>query len=419
MRALVLVLLAACALPAAAQLIQSREDRVALRLQVERATQLIDERKFEEGEKLLADAWNRGYTLARWIVGMVYAEGIGTPVDASKAATHLIGPRDSRSEAEAAYSLGSFYETGFWIEAEERPLLAWALQRSGITEEAVRAFFDRQPIGSTYAWSDWTRALDWYRKAAGGGHIGASVNLARLHFNPQGPRWDCGEAMRWLRPAAEKGDPTALHNMGYAFLIGPDVSSWLIGVQMESVPQGIRLVEVDAGKPAARAGLAAGDLVVRINDGVAGMTFDMSDLAGAVSRSQGRGISLQVRRPNRADRTVQVYPEHSLRRCPGAEAAGLKQDDAEAARWFQKGADAGHPSAVFHLAQAYRAGKGLARDLQKAVALLTQNASNGDWQSAQALAHMYGSGEGVERDKAMSEKWFRTAVQLKHLSQGR
>jgi TPR repeat protein len=103
-------------------------------------------------------------------------------------------------------------------------------------------------------------------------------------------------------------------------------------------------------------------------------------------------------------------------KCPGADAAGLRLDFEEALRWFQKSADGGHPSGLFFLAQAFREGKGTARDPAKAMELFKKGAARGDWQAAQQIAEMYALGEGVEQSKPISEEWYRRAVGLKHRS---
>lgn len=42
---------------------------------------------------------------------------------------------------------------------------------------------------------------------------------------------------------------------------------------------------------------------------------------------------------------------------------GVRQDDAEATRWFVKAADAGHPSGMFFAGVAFWSGRGIARDM--------------------------------------------------------
>ena len=72
--------------------------------------------------------------------------------------------------------------------------------------------------------SDFSVALDWYRKAAAQGHLRAEDNLGLLMFQ-QGDRAD---AMPYLQRAASRGEPRAQYIVGTALfngdLIGKDLS---------------------------------------------------------------------------------------------------------------------------------------------------------------------------------------------------
>jgi len=163
--------------------------------------------------------------------------------------------------------------------------------------------------------------------------------------------------------------------------------------------QGVQAGENPCGEPASSIGYAG--------------------LADLVRRSEGsKKISLTVRREGEAgDRIIDVLPEKMVRKCP--ESAGLRQDFEEAFRWYQKSAEAGYPTGLIHLAQAYRKGQGTARDPVKAIELFEKGAARGDWEAAQELALMYAQGEGVEKSKTKSDQWFREAVELKHQSLGK
>jgi len=142
--------------------------------------------------------------------------------------------------------------------------------------------------------------------------------------------------------------------------------------------------------------------------------------ATAVEDSSGRKFVLLVRRDGEdAVRSIDVVPETIARKCPGADAAGLRADPATALRWLEKSADGGNPSGLFFLAGAYREGKGTTQNPLKAMELYRKGADRGDWEAAQAIAQMYAAGEGVEKSKELSDEWFRKAVQLKHRSLGR
>ncbi|HYV66426.1 MAG TPA: PDZ domain-containing protein, partial [Myxococcales bacterium] len=180
---------------------------------------------------------------------------------------------------------------------------------------------------------------------------------------------------------------------------------------------GLKIDEVDGAGPAAKAGLRKGDLIVQV-DGDAASSLGVEGLTDAVRRSEGRKVSLSVRRNGETgDLAVDVFPERMVRKCP--DEAGLRQDFEEAFRWYQKSADGGNLTALFFLAQAHRNGQGTPRDPAKAIELFERGAARGDWQAAHEIFMMYAAGEGVEKNEALAEKWARKSIQLKHESLGR
>jgi len=147
------------------------------------------ERSFEEGLRWIEGAATAKYVLPKYVLAFVYAEGFGTQPNVLEAALRLFGPRIDRSELQAFYFIGTFYQRGFWIEKEDRPVLSWVLLRMGAGEEAISQYFEGQRGNSSYRWADQTRALTFYRRAAEAGHVEAQVNLGRVYFDHRGPNW--------------------------------------------------------------------------------------------------------------------------------------------------------------------------------------------------------------------------------------
>ena len=372
-----------------------------------------------DGLKWIEQAATANYVLAKHVLTFVHAEGVGTAPNILAAASPPSGSRTATNQADAFYFIGTFYHRGFRIDREGKPILSWVLARTGFDDESIRRYFNGQRVSADYQWADWTRALAWYRKGAEAGHIGAQVNLGLIHFDFRGGNWDCAEGMRWMRQAADRGDPTAQLNLGSFFLQGPDRSAVRIGATSINIPEGVRIESVDASGAGARAGLRTGDRIISAN-GKPLATFGREDLAAIVESSAGRKVALLVKREGEdTAQSIDVVPEKIALKCPGAEAAGLRADPAEAFRWFERAADGGHLSGLFFLAGAYREGKGTPQNPLKAMELYRKGAERGDWQAAQAISHMYAAGEGVETSKELSEEWFRKALQLKHRSLGR
>jgi TPR repeat protein len=60
---------------------------------------------------------------------------------------------------------------------------------------------------------DYTKAIKWYRKAAGGGYLAAMRNMGGMYANGEGLTQDFGQAVKWYRTAAKQGDHAALHKL--------------------------------------------------------------------------------------------------------------------------------------------------------------------------------------------------------------
>lgn len=92
------------------------------------------------------------------------------------------------------------------------------------------------------------------------------------------------------------------------------------------------------------------------------------------------------------------------------EGRGIKADLAQAAKWYQRAADAGVTPAEYRLASLYEKGTGVGRDLAKARALYQQAADKGNASAMHNLAVMLASGGGAAPDFAGAGKWFAMAA---------
>ncbi|HTO33255.1 MAG TPA: peptidoglycan-binding protein [Pararhizobium sp.] len=93
------------------------------------------------------------------------------------------------------------------------------------------------------------------------------------------------------------------------------------------------------------------------------------------------------------------------------EGRGVKADLAEAAKWYQRSADAGVIPAQYRLASLYEKGSGVARDLPKARTLYLQAAEKGNASAMHNLAVMLASGGASSPDFAAAGRWFGEAAE--------
>ncbi|AVA22827.1 tetratricopeptide repeat-containing protein [Rhizobium sp. NXC24] len=84
---------------------------------------------------------------------------------------------------------------------------------------------------------------------------------------------------------------------------------------------------------------------------------------------------------------------------------GVKQDDTQAAFWFQKLAEQGIAKGQFALGEMYLAGRGVHQDYSKAAELFRKAAEQGEPFSAFWLSMLYEQGQGVPKDPQQAAYW--------------
>ncbi|OWZ95053.1 peptidoglycan-binding protein [Sinorhizobium sp. LM21] len=94
------------------------------------------------------------------------------------------------------------------------------------------------------------------------------------------------------------------------------------------------------------------------------------------------------------------------------EGRGVQENMAEAAKWYQRAADAGVVPAQYRLATLYEKGTGLTRDAAKAKALYIASAGQGNASAMHNLAVMLASGRDGAPDFNEATKWFAKAAEL-------
>ena len=88
----------------------------------------------------------------------------------------------------------------------------------------------------------------------------------------------------------------------------------------------------------------------------------------------------------------------------------VKQNYAEAARWYRSAADQGHAGAQTALGELYEAGQGVPCDEAEAAQWYRRAAEQGHVVGQYCLAVLYVMGKGVPRDIAEAVKWYRQAA---------
>eukprot|EP00729_Bicosta_minor_P011824 gene11824-biopygen25110 len=90
---------------------------------------------------------------------------------------------------------------------------------------------------------------------------------------------------------------------------------------------------------------------------------------------------------------------------------GVEQDHVEAAKWFQKAAEAGNAMAQFNLGILYHTGKGVEQDHVEAAKWYRKAAKAGLTEAQHNLGIMHAHGKGVEQDHVEAVTWSRKAAE--------
>lgn len=88
---------------------------------------------------------------------------------------------------------------------------------------------------------------------------------------------------------------------------------------------------------------------------------------------------------------------------------GVKQDYAEAAKWFHKAAERGSPLAQVALGRMYDEGLGVSQDYHEALKWYRKAADQGVANAQTNVGIMYLHGQGTEQNGPEAEKWLRMA----------
>jgi len=90
---------------------------------------------------------------------------------------------------------------------------------------------------------------------------------------------------------------------------------------------------------------------------------------------------------------------------------GVRQNDAEATKWFRKSAEQGFSKAQYNLGYMYHQGRGINRNDHEAAYWYRKAAEQGIALAQLNLGNMYARGAGVDQDKDEAVKWYRRAAE--------
>jgi len=228
---------------------------------------------------------------------------------------------------------------------------------------------------------DYTRAMQWWRKAAGAGNADAMYGIGFLYSNGQGVPQDYSVAMEWYRKAAAAGSADAMCNIGFLYSNG------------RGVPQDYS-VAMEWYRKAAAAGIA---------DAMCNIGFFYSNGQGVP-----RDYSMAMEWYRKGAAAGSGHAMHGMG-ILYRNGQGVPQDYSVAMEWYRKAAAAGNGHAMYNVGRLYNRGEGVSQDYAKAMEWYRKAATAGSADAMYDIGVLYENGRGVPRDNARAVEWWELA----------
>ncbi len=259
--------------------------------------------------------------------------------------------------------------------------LMQAEEKANKAEEAADAQY-RKGL-SFYEQQDYTKAVEWFQKAANQGDASAQCYLGFCYEKGHGVQQDYTKAVEWYKKSAEQGQVNAQFNLGVCY-------ERARGVQQDYTKA------VEWYKKAANQGYADAQFNL-------GVCYERSR---GVQQNYTKAVEWFQKAANQGYADAQC----SLGVCYG-KGYGVQQDYTKAVEWFQKAAEQGQVNAQFNLGVCYERGRGVQQDYTKAVEWYKKSANQGNADAQFNLGVCYEYGLGVQKNIAQAIKWYRKASQ--------
>lgn len=331
----------------------------------QQATELYEEKRYEEAAQLLQNAVDNQYAPALVPLAAIFANGEGVEQDYDKAFKLYL----------AAANLGI-------------------------------AFAQRE-VGTCYsrgygANKDMCEAAKWYAKAAELNNPDAQVDLASCYLSGNGVEKDVTKAYELFNRAAKQNHPDGLYGLAYIFIIiysQDDPDKMCTGLQYlnEAVAQGH-----------AKAKELLNRLIEKLQDAAIqgdakpqcwlGMCLQTSDIVRAnelILQSAEQGYSLA----------------QTLIGMAYIKGEGVRDDTQEGVNWLLKAAKQDSKVAQFVLGMLFMNGAGGKPYLVESLEWLHKAAENDSEDAQKVLGQMYLHGDKVKADIDEAVKWFRKAAE--------
>ena len=164
------------------------------------ATQLYNNKQYEEAFPLMLKAAGQGNPEAQNYVGWMHAKGRGTERN-DESAVYWYQQSSSQGNQHAQLNLGRMYEQGLGVQKNPDLARSWYQASAEQGNQYAQLY-----LGDLLATSlDYARAIYWYQQAANQDNAVAQFNMGDMYENGKGVNQDSETAEYWYRKAADQG----------------------------------------------------------------------------------------------------------------------------------------------------------------------------------------------------------------------
>lgn len=340
-------------------------------------------------------AWNSRYKQAR---AFLYGSDLLEPDFEQALALFLLEAEDGN--ALAMHDLGRMYADGLGTEIDADNAFDWygkALAAFLEIEAKKGHRYIEYRIGKLYAAGlgteqDYAEATDWFQQAASKRHKYAQYSLGGLYYRGQGVEQDFQTAFSLYKRSAAQGMPYADYELAkmYRDGVGTARNAGEAELHFEAAFHGFQQMERQSHDD---------KLQYRLGQMLYTGTGTEKDVDEALHYFE------------KSARLGNVHAQYMLGKIYLDADSGHFNAE-KAIRWLTKSADNGNALAQYALGKLFRDGNHVEKDISKAIALFTLAAEQDNSYAAYALGNLYLQGDDIPKDMEAALKWLTKSADL-------
>ena len=360
---------------------------------------------YGEAMKYFRQAAEAGNASAQFNLGLLYDKGYGTTQNYAEAAKWYRMAAE-KGNVSAQSGLGYLYYNGKGVAKDNTEALKWyrlAAEKGNSAALNNLALMYERGEGVN---KDLNEALRLYQKAVDAGSETARKNLELLQKSMAKPTAtsatsasvnsetlanqgisyftskNYAEALKYLRQAADLGNASAQHYLGYMYEEGLGVA--------QNYSEALRLYRLSANQ---------GFSSAQNNLGY------MYEWGHGVGKNEVEAFNWYRKAALQGDKVAQNNVAYLFET-----GRGVIQNYEEAAKWYRISADQGYASAQNSLGTAYENGRGVPQSYTEAFKWFKLAADQGYPKAENTVGYYYDEGLGVEQNYPEAMKWYKKAA---------